>query len=125
MWDYRARCLHVHDGDTVTLLLDNGFHSRHEEAIRLLKVSAPELSQPGGPETKQFVDNWMSLWDEKPGFDWPLYVMVEKTAQPEPHEIMTFTRYVGTIWTIDKKYCLNDGINAFLLGHPEWGKGIT
>ncbi len=123
MWDYRAKCMSVHDGDTVTMLMDTGFHGRQEEHIRLFQVFAPELSQPGGPETRQFVLNWMSTWQLATA-QWPLYVVTEKNSSTEPQEIQTLARYVGTIWDVHKKNCLNNEINVFLTGHPEWGHGI-
>lgn len=40
-----ARVLSVHDGDTLTALIDG-----HGTVIRLEGIDAPELSQPDGPE---------------------------------------------------------------------------
>src|SRR5258706_9501064 len=113
MFDYRARCQSVHDGDTVTMLMDTGFHGRQEEHIRLLGVFAPELSQAGGHETKQFVLDWVNKWFNNL-IIWPFYIVTEKNTTTEPQEIQTLARYIGTIWDINKKSCLNNEINAFL-----------
>jgi hypothetical protein len=123
MWDYRARCLRVHDGDTLTLLIDQGLHSRQEEQIRLVDVFAPELSQLGGNETRTFAQNWVNTWSV--GLIWPLYVITEKNTNPEPDEKRTFTRYIGKVYSIQSKSCLNDQVSAFLFAHPEWGLGVV
>ena len=123
MWDYRAKLISVHDGDTVTMEMDTGFHGRQEEHLRLLGTFAPELSTPGGQETKQFVISWIRQWMD-PKLVWPFYIATEKNNSTEPQEIQTLARYVARIWDINKKSCLNDEINAFLATHPEWGHGI-
>lgn len=40
---YRAEVVRVVDGDTVRLLVDVGFHGRHESNFRLLGIDAPEV----------------------------------------------------------------------------------
>jgi len=40
---YQAKVLGVHDGDTVTVLLDCGFGIKFEEKIRLYGINTPEL----------------------------------------------------------------------------------
>jgi len=123
MWDYRAKCKRVLDGDTLILLIDQGLSSRQQESIRLLNVSAPEMSQPGGIDTRLFVMNWLEHWNLSL-LEWPLYVVTEKNTNIEPDEKRTFTRYVAKVYDINKKSCLNDDINAFLASHPEWGSGM-
>lgn len=125
MFDYRAQHLGVTDGDTVVMLMDQGFNGRQEETLRLKNVFAPEHNQPGGPETKQFVIAWFAGHSES-GLKWPFYVITEKNSNPEPTEIRTFTRYVATVYVMGSgmKICLNDTINAYLSQHPEWGHGI-
>ncbi len=128
MWDYRAKLIEVHDGDTIKLLIDNGLGSRQEEAIRLKGVFAPELSQPGGPETRDFVETYLSN-NMQHDFKWPLHVVTEPNQSPEPTEIRTFTRYVGVVkvyssYVLFTPTPLNKVINEFLAQHPEWGKGI-
>lgn len=125
---YRARLLRVHDGDTLTLELDQGMSDRSEEAIRLLNVWAPELRQLGGEETMIFVQQWLDR-NCNQSLRWPLYVKTLPNKQPEPDEIRTFVRYVGTVWRFDLQGnvvepSLNNDVNDFLLQHPEWPHGI-
>jgi hypothetical protein len=125
MWEYRARLINVHDGDTVTLEMDTGFGGRQQEAIRLLGVFAPELSQPGGNETRDFVVAWMRVVNII-GTMWPLLVTTLPTLTSEPTERQSFTRYIGSISDIQNHAVqLNTAVNAFLATHPEWGPGVT
>jgi endonuclease YncB( thermonuclease family) len=121
MWDYRAQLITVTDGDTVTLLIDQGFSGRQEESIRLAGVSAPELRDPGGPEAQSFTTAWMG---NLALLRWPLYVMTQPNRNPEPDERRSFTRYIGTVYDYaDRNRCLNADLAAFLTQHPEWGSG--
>lgn len=120
MWEYRASVIDVLDGDTLRLLVDTGFHARHQVDLRLVAVKAPELNQAGGPETKEFVVDWCS---KLPPLKWPLLIKTSTTTVTEPSEKMTFTRYLGHAWNIDNDACLNVAINGFLTLHPEWGPG--
>ncbi len=43
MYEYRATCVHVVDGDTVDLVIDLGFHMSAQLRCRLLGVNTPEL----------------------------------------------------------------------------------
>lgn len=119
MWDYRARALTVLDGDTIRMLMDQGFNGRQQEDIRLVNVTAPEKSEPGGPETKQFVIDWIEKF---PG-EWPLRVLTSKSKSDV--ETRSFVRYLAVVYDIGGLSCLNNDITRFLSTHPEWGKGIT
>jgi len=43
MYEYRARCVHVVDGDTYDFLVDLGFHITHKVRVRLKDVDTPEV----------------------------------------------------------------------------------
>jgi hypothetical protein len=121
MWDYRAQLLRVDDADTIVILADQGFSGRQEEAIRLADVSAPELRDPGGAESKAFTQAWAAQLSL---LRWPLYVMTQPNTNPEPSERRSFVRYIGTVYDYaDRGRCLNDDLAAFLAQHPEWGTG--
>lgn len=122
MWDYRADLLRVIDGDTIVVLLDQGFHGRREEELRLVGVYAPELREPGGKECKEFVITWMSTYCSD--IAWPLLITTVKNTNIEPGERRSFTRYLANIRTINQSRNLNEDIIAFLSHHPEWGPGI-
>ena len=121
MWDYRAQVTDVHDGDTLTVLLDLGFSThRVETALRLLGVYAPQLSQPGGPETKAFVESWVSSRFARSGSQWP-FVCTTARIKSDAHEVTTLGRYVGTVTSGTES--LNDAINAFIAANG-YGGGI-
>lgn len=52
-----AKVISNHDGDTVTLDIDLGVRIRKTDAVRLHRINAPELSQPGGKEAREFLRN--------------------------------------------------------------------
>ncbi|MGE0605553.1 MAG: thermonuclease family protein [Pirellulales bacterium] len=46
---YTAKCVRVHDGDTITVRVAGSVVDR---TIRLAEIDAPELKQPGGKESQ-------------------------------------------------------------------------
>jgi endonuclease YncB( thermonuclease family) len=118
MWQYRAALIRIIDGDTIVVLADTGFDSRHEQHIRLLGVSAPELSQPGGVEAWQFTRDWCL---HLPVITWPMILTTQPSTAPTPDERRSLTRYLGTI--TDRHRTLNTDLGAYLDTHPEWGHG--
>lgn len=52
---YRATVISNHDGDTITLEIDLGRRTYTVDSIRLLGINAPELSEPGGKEARDFL----------------------------------------------------------------------
>lgn len=58
MYTYKAKVLAVHDGDTITALVDLGFHIQMEIKIRFYGINAPEITGPtkdAGLKSKQRV----------------------------------------------------------------------
>lgn len=124
MWEYRAACLHVLDGDTIRVLADTGFGGRHEIDVRLLGVSAPELDQPGGAEAHDFVTEWMTYRDMAvEPLRWPLLIRTFTTSTFEPSERRTFARYLAHVYDITTGATLNQDLADYLGQHPEWGSG--
>lgn len=112
MWDKRARYIKNHDGDTVTVLLDQGYRDTKELEVRLLGVYAPELRQPGGKECREFVNNWFTVSD--PNFvRWP-FVVTTARMKVADREQKTLDRYVATITTIDGSKNLNAEVAEFI-----------
>lgn len=109
MWDKRAQVVSVYDGDTLTMVLDQGFGDSKEIRVRLLGVFAPELRQPGGQETRQFVVDWLA--QRSSGVKWPWLVVTSRTAD---HETMTFSRYVATVSTLDGTQTLNTAVSEYV-----------
>ena len=52
---YQATVISNHDGDTITLNIDLGRRQYSIDSIRLIGMNAPELSQPGGYEARDFL----------------------------------------------------------------------
>jgi hypothetical protein len=122
MWEYRAALTEILDGDTIRLWVDLGcFVGRHHMDVRLLGVSAPELRDPGGPETKDFVQAWM--YTLNPDLSWPMLINTQTTKVTEPTEKQSFTRYIADIRNITNGDHLNAQLRHWLSQHPEWGGG--
>jgi hypothetical protein len=121
MWTYRASLLEILDGDTLRLLVDTGFYARHRIDLRLLDVSAPELRDPGGPETRDFVQAW--YYQLNLDLEWPMLIHTQTTKLIEPSEKQSFTRYIGDIHNITNGDHLNAQVRHHLAQHPEWGPG--
>lgn len=96
MWDKRTAVLTVLDGDTLIVDLDQGFGDRKQITLRLYGVWAPELSQPGGKETKAFVERWVAERKALSISSFP-FVCTTMRVRDGSHEVMTFARYVGTL----------------------------
>lgn len=118
MWDKRAQLVSVYDGDTLTMVLDQGFGDSKEIDVRLLGVFAPELRQPGGRETRQFVVDWLAY--RAGAVKWPWLVVTSRTAD---HETTTFARYVATVSTLDGTQTLNTAVTAFVRAQG-YGGGV-
>ena len=50
MYTYEAKIISVYDGDTVTALVDLGFHVKLEMKLRLAGIDAPEVRGPERPK---------------------------------------------------------------------------
>ena len=97
LWRFRAAPIRVIDGDTIVVLIDTGFHGRHEATIRLADFDAPELNTPEGKKAKDkmfSVVGWMS------SSGWPLRI-VTRQAKTKVSEVMSFTRYVADVYIFD------------------------
>jgi endonuclease YncB( thermonuclease family) len=110
MWDRRAQLVRVLDGDTVEVVLDQGFGDTKTIDIRLFGVWAPEMKAPGGTETRDFVKRWFySL----PLTKWNFVVTTIRMASTD-REQKTFDRYVATITSLDGSRSLNAEVTQFV-----------
>lgn len=50
MYIYKAKILDVHDGDTITALVDLGFRIQMEIKVRFYGINTPEITGPTKPE---------------------------------------------------------------------------
>lgn len=74
---YMAELVSVHDGDTVTLDVDLGFHVSVRISARLYGINAPELSTVAGKASR---DHLRELLGAHPG----------SPAMPDPLTIKTY-----------------------------------
>lgn len=111
MWDRRARVLEVHDADSCTVQLDQGFGDDKTLKLRLLAVYAPELSQRGGKEALAFVQAW--LVEHAVDAPWPWVVTTARTPRSDVEQT-TFGRYVGSLTTLDGTESLNAAVSAYV-----------
>ena len=121
MWDKRAKIIDVHDGDTVTAVLDQGFGDTKQIKVRLFGVFAPELSQPGGPETRQHLEAMLHA-EELTGYTWPVIITTARTPRSDV-EVETLGRYVATITGLDQTRNINLELAAWITAQG-YGGGI-
>lgn len=107
----------LHDGDTIWLETDQGDWDRKVRACRFYEVFAPELKDPGGPETREQVVKWIK---KHAVGKWPLWVDTVQTTTGL--DAMTFNRFVTIIWNKDRTSQLNAEISAFVLANG-YGRG--
>ena len=58
---YQCVVRSIHDGDTMTLRFDLGRRIYSEDSIRLYRINAPELSQAGGKEARDYLRNLVPI----------------------------------------------------------------
>lgn len=78
-----AKIIDVHDGDTVTVLVQK------QLKIRLLDCWSPELSQPEGISAKNYLQSILKNDDE---------IMVEIPLTTDVSKSLTFGRFLGFIY---------------------------
>lgn len=61
---YRAKILHIVDGDTVDLFVDLGLRSWTVARVRLLGVNSPERTEAGWAEAKAWTAAWFKAHPE-------------------------------------------------------------
>lgn len=102
----------VHDGDTIWLEIDRGFRDHSIRDLRLYGVFAPELSQPGGTDVRDFVTGWLRAEGDG-GNHWPFQVDSVR-VRDNSHEATTLERYLAIVWSADHTRCLNDDVTAYI-----------
>jgi hypothetical protein len=127
MWDNRSQYIANFDGDTVTYQSDMGRRIYHQADIRLLGVSAPEITkrEKGAKETKEFVQAWhqMRMANKR----WPFLVTTTLVwpADPDRSEAKTtLERYVATVICLETNESLNAAVAQFIKDHG-YGPGIV
>lgn len=90
---YEAEVLSIHDGDTMTLKIDMGRRIYIQDSIRFYRINAPELSQAGGKESRDYLRIKVPLGSR-------VRIQTFKNANDK------YGRWLGDVWIGD--ICLND-----------------
>jgi micrococcal nuclease len=106
MWEYRARCVEVVDGDTVDVEVDVGFKMTRTIRLRLSRVDTHEIhgieesseEYRRGIEESQFVRAFLTGRGTEG--DWPLIVRTEKKGK--------YGRYMAEVERRSDGAVLND-----------------
>lgn len=96
MYEYRAKVIDVHDGDTITAMVDLGFHIQMEIKVRFFGINAPEItgpSKPNGLKTKLRVIELISGKD--------IIIKTHKDKQEK------YGRWLGDIFLPDSTISIN------------------
>lgn len=114
MHDRPAQFIRNHDGDTVTMVLDQDFYDRKQINIRLANVWAPDGKQDGVVDVTYFVRDWfmrhMVKKTKKTDFNFIVYTHVTSVGSP----LKTFDRYVADVTSLDGKHHLNSDVMKFI-----------
>jgi len=110
MFEYRARCVNVVDGDTQDVIVDLGFHIQREIRLRLTGVDTHETygvshdteEYRRGAEETAFVEGWVEDAQTEADAEWPLIVRTAKTGK--------YGRYLATIERQSDRAVLNDDL---------------
>lgn len=105
MWDKRSTYISNHDGDTITMRLDQGFHDEKVIDVRLLGVYAPELKDDGGADCREEVKSWFAK--NNPNLLPWQFIVTTARLKNNTSEITTLERYVATVTTLDGSDNLN------------------
>lgn len=84
----KALVTDVHDGDTITVLLDPGYERGGEIDIRIYGINAPELNTPEGKKARDFLTSLLPLWT-------PVRIIPLKATTGEATR--SFVRYVASV----------------------------
>jgi endonuclease YncB( thermonuclease family) len=112
MHDRPAKYVENHDGDTVTMILDQDFFDNKTINIRLANVWAPETDEGGGLEVQKFVEHWFHLRARGKG-KWPFVVHTSQTRNDT--EVVSFNRFVAVVMTADGKHNLNTEVMKYII----------
>lgn len=61
MYEYSAKVIDIHDGDTIDLKVDLGFNISYEMKVRLYGINCPELSTQAGKDARDYLKSILPL----------------------------------------------------------------
>lgn len=106
MYQYKARVLDVHDGDTMNLEVDLGCNITIKMAVRLYGINAPEMRTPEGVTSRDYVRGLLPT-------DREVWIRTIRDTKEK------YGRYLGRVF-LDRAsmennevaYCINDMLIA-------------
>jgi len=101
LYHYRAKVVEVYDGDTVTAIVDLGFHIQMEMKIRLVGINAPEMQEPTkakGTTARNYL--------RKVALNKSVTLQTMKDKQEK------YGRYLGTLWLDGETTSINETLIA-------------
>lgn len=101
LWTYRARMVRLRDADTVVLLVDCGYRSRHEEAVRLAGVDAPERGTAAGVAAMEWLSDFLVARGAWSTGSWRLRVRTLRKETVQAEET-SFDRWVSDLWVVEE-----------------------
>ena len=110
---WRVMIVGVHDGDTVQVWVDRGDEDESLWWVRLKDVHAPELSQNGGTDCRDYVQTWFAAHTDRT--DWPFLLETFRTPKSDA-DVLTLSRHVGIISAADGNV-LNVDVEAYARAH--------
>ncbi len=112
MWDKRAEYLSNKDGNSIKMVLDQGFGDTKLVDIRLLGVNAPTLTQTGGVECADFVESWF-IKNNPSQARWS-YIVTTFRMQRTDRERVSSNRYVVAVTNMENTSNLNAEMAEFI-----------
>lgn len=95
-WTYPCAVIRVVDGDTVDLLIDQGFKEYKQIRVRLYGIDTPERRQDGHHEATAYVYDWIN--NEGSGGWFRLGAGFPLLFESVDGDVDSFGRYLGRIW---------------------------
>lgn len=121
LWHYQAQVDRIVDGDTIDVVIDQGFHNITKQRLRLAGINTPEvrgIEKVEGIAAADFVTAWVEeVEGQHLEYEWPFMVETGKTGK--------YGRWITRLTAAsDWSNCLNDRLDA--AGHnktPGYGPG--
>lgn len=106
LWTFRARPVRIIDGDTLDVVIDQGFYTTTTQRIRLMVVDTPEIHSKDSVaalEAKKFTERWIGV-AQQTYERWPLRISTFPDARGG------FGRWLGMVIRIVDGANLSDDL---------------
>ena len=104
LFAFNGKVVSIHDGDTITIL-----QNKQQIKVRLFGIDAPELKQPYGKKSKQFLAN----------------LIAGKVVEVEENGKDRYKRTIGTIFLNDKDVNAQMVENGYAWAYRKFSKKYT